>query len=189
MVLQMLNISTRNFYNEVAARFPALWLHAGHALTLGIANMRCFHAFSIATLIAFQAQPVQARPSWPIGTYVLEGAQKGDSGTLIIHSSDTKSTSFSIEFASCRKDCETDAPYVNIGVIEKDTVKISGRSGRYRSAGPDEETQAPELGICVLQFSLERHAITVTQLSTCWWFGMGVYVSGTYKLAPAHAAR
>lgn len=151
--------------------------------------MRRFHAFSIATLIALQALPVEARSSWPIGTYVLEGAKGGDSGTLIIHSSKSKSATFSIMSLSCRRDCETDTPYANVGNIDQGTIEISGRSGRYRSAGPDEETQAAELGICVLQFSLERNAITVTQLSNCWWFGMGVYVSGTYKLAPAHAAK
>lgn len=151
--------------------------------------MRRFLELSIATLIALQALSVQARSSWPIGTYVLEGTKGGDSGTLIIHSSGTKTATFSIEAFSCRRDCETDTPIVNVGSIDQGTMKISGRSGRYRSAGPDEETQAAELGICVLQFSLNRRAVTVTQLSNCWWFGHGVYVSGTYKLAPAHAAK
>ena len=151
--------------------------------------MRRFHAFSIAALIALQAISVQARSSWPIGTYVLERAKGGDSGTLIIHSVDTKTATFSIESLSCRRDCQTDTPLANIGNIDKGAIEITGRSGRYRSAGPDEKTQAAELGICVLQFSLKRKAITVSQLSNCWWFGMGVYMSGTYKLAPANAAK
>lgn len=151
--------------------------------------MRTFHAFSIPTLIALQALPVLAGSSWPIGTYVLDGVKRGDSGTLTIHSSDTKTATFSIEAFSCRRDCETDTPYANIGNIDRGTIEIAGKSGRYRSAGPDEKTQAADLGICELQFTLERHAITVTQSRICWWFGMGVYVSGTYKLTPVRATK
>lgn len=150
--------------------------------------MRRSIALSIVALMLLQVLPIQARSYWPTGTYVLNGT-KGNSGTLIIHSSDTKTATFSIETATCRRDCETDTPYANVGTIDQGTMKVRGDSGRYRSAGPDEGTQAADLGICVLQFSLKRNVITVNQLSNCWWFGMGVYVSGTYKLAPAHAAK
>lgn len=155
---------------------------------VGVSNMRSLHALSFAALIALHALPIQARSSWPIGTYVLQGT-KGSSGTLNIQSSNTKAATFSIESSSCRRDCESDTPLANVGIIDRGTMEISGSSGRYSSAGPDAETQAAELGVCVLQFSLNRHVVTVTQLSNCWWFGHGVYVSGTYKLAPPHTAK
>jgi hypothetical protein len=151
-------------------------------------GMRAFHTLAIGTLIAFQAHPVQARTTWPVGTYVFDGG-KGNSGTLTIHSVGKKTATFSIEAVSCRRDCETDTPYVNVGSIERGTMEITGSSGRYRSAGPEEETQDAELGVCVLQFSLQRRAITVTQLSNCWWFGHGVYAFGTYKLSPHYQTK
>ena len=155
---------------------------------LRIANIRRCRFLSIATLILLQALPVQARSSWPTGIYVLKGA-KGNSGTFTIHSSDLKTASFSIESVSCRRDCETDTPLANVGYIDQGIMEISGSAGRYRSTGPDEGSQAAELGVCVLQFSFSRRAVTVNQLTNCWWFGHGVYVFGTYKLAPAHAAK
>jgi hypothetical protein len=143
---------------------------------------------SIAALLSLQALQVEAKPPWPTGTYLLDGA-KANQGTLIIHGSDTRTATFSIEGSSCRRDCETDTPMANVGSIDLGTIEITGSSGRYTSAGPDAETQAAELGTCVLEFSLQRHAITVTQRSICWWFGHGVYVSGTYELAPSHPAK
>lgn len=151
-------------------------------------GMRAFHTLAIGTLIALQALPLQAKTSWPVGTYVFDGG-KGNSGTLTIHSVGKKTATFSIAAFSCRRDCETDAPYVNVGSIEQGSMEITGSSGRYRSAGSEEETQDAELGVCVLQFSLQRRAITVTQLSNCWWFGHGVYASGTYKLAPNYQTK
>lgn len=157
-------------------------------MKLGVNHMRRFHALFVVALIVLPVLPVQAGSSWRTGTYLLKGTN-GNSGTLIIHSSYPKPATFSMQIETCRRDCETDTPYANVGTIDQGTMEISGDSGRYRSAGPNEETQAPELGICVLQFSRSRGAITVTQLSTCWWFGNGVYASGTFVLMPTHAAK
>jgi len=151
--------------------------------------MRLPHLIPIASLLAFLVAPLEAKSPWESGTYVLAGG-KWDVGVLTIHESETETATFSIETSNCLGRCGTDRSVNHVGGIDQGTMEILGSGGRYRSAGPDEETQAPELGICVLQFAkLNRHSIKVTQLGSCWWFGQGVSVSGTYKLKPSHVSK
>ena len=151
--------------------------------------MRLRSMSSIGVLLALQAPALEAKSPWRTGTYTLSG-EKWDQGTLTIHALDAKTATFSIETARCRRDCETDTPMANVGSVEVASMEISGTTGTYKSAGPSEAPQAPDLGICVLRFSsVNRRTIKVTQLSNCWWFGLGVYVSGTYKLEKKHAPK
>ena len=151
--------------------------------------MRLSHLLPIAGLLAIPAHSLDAKSPWQTGTYVL-ACSKWDSGVLTIHASEAERATFSIETSNCFGHCGTDRSINHVGGIDQDTMEIMGTVGRYRSAGPDEETQAPELGICVLQFAkLNSHIIKVTQLGSCWWFGQGVSVSGTYKLKTSHAPK
>ena len=151
--------------------------------------MRLSRLIPVVCLLALPALALGKNSPWQTGTYLLAGG-KWDVGVLTIHESEAETAIFSIETSNCLGRCGTDRSINHVGGIDQDTMEILGSVGRYRSAGPDEETQAPELGICVLQFAkLKRHTIKVTQLGNCWWFGQGVSVSGTYKLKPNHAAK
>jgi len=139
--------------------------------------MRLLVTVLLASLGFTAHSPVSATPSpWRDGKYELIREQ-GRTGILTLHTVSEGRATFSLEVVTCNPRCGDELAVNHLGVIENESIALTGASGTYVSANEEDG----DLGHCVLRFSLKPQTVRIEQSGTCWWFGVGVGVSGTYR--------